>query len=159
MTIEQDTNGLGVKQQYGPLQTNEARYSEKTRTDSQLEIEVAFRGSDFDAVAEAIPFTLGTVPAGSKLREVLAFVPEAFALGGTTPTINIGTEGSAGTNGVEISEAQAEATGFYDLTGAGTWAAILAADTIVEVILDGTSPTVTAAGEIIVRLSFDTAGV
>ena len=81
--------------------------------------------------------------------ECVADVLEAFALGGTTPTINVGTSGSAGTNyGIELSEAQAEAvnTVKYDATAAGTWQSVLAADTTVAVELDGTSPTITSAG-------------
>ncbi|NOQ73238.1 MAG: hypothetical protein GQ574_14620 [Crocinitomix sp.] len=70
-------------------------------------------------------------------------------LGGTTPVIDIGTESTEATNGFTITEAQAEAVGMYDLTSAlaGTWAAGLAADTTVGLLLGGTSPTVTSAGK------------
>lgn len=89
------------------------------------------------------------LPAGATVLEAYAEVTEAFVLGGTTPTINVGTEGSEGTNGVEISEAQAEAVGTYDITStvAGTWANPLAAETTVGLAMDGTSPTVTSAGK------------
>jgi hypothetical protein len=107
---------------------------------------VFIKGSDFSSGSFDTRFT---IPAGAKFLEAYAEVTEAFALGGTTPTINVGTNGSEGTNyGIELSEAQAEATGeVYNGTGAGTWASPLAADTVIGVALDGTSPTVTSAGE------------
>lgn len=89
------------------------------------------------------------LPDGAKFIEAYAEVTEAFALGGTTPTMNIGTSGSAGTDyAIELSEANAEAAGeYYNATGAGTFANPLAADTTIAVELDGTSPTVTSAGK------------
>jgi hypothetical protein len=82
-------------------------------------------------------------------------VKEAFVIGGTTPAIVIGTEGSEATNGFVISEAQGEATGTYDVSGTltGTWAAPLAAATTVGIDMSGTSPTVTDAGlaEVVVK--------
>lgn len=90
-----------------------------------------------------------TLPAGAVIKEAYVEVSEAFVLGGTTPVINVGTEGSESTNGVDVSEAQAEAVGTYDITStlAGTWAAPLAAATTVGISLSGTSPTVTDAGK------------
>jgi hypothetical protein len=97
-----------------------------------------------------------TIPAGSKFIEAYAEVSEEFALGGTTPTINVGTNGSEGTNyAIELSEAQAEATGnVYNSTGAGTFAAVLTADTAIGVALDGTTPTVTDAGKLKVVIRY-----
>lgn len=97
-----------------------------------------------------------TIPAGSKFIEAYAEVSEAFVLGGTTPTINIGTNSSEGTNyAIELSEAQAEATGnVYNATGAGTWANVLTANTAVGIALDGTSPTVTDAGKLKVVIRY-----
>lgn len=88
------------------------------------------------------------IPAGASIETVFVKVKEAFALGGTTPTILFGTDGSEVTNGFVISEAQAEATGTYDVTSTltGTWDAPLAAETTVGVALGGTSPTVGTAG-------------
>lgn len=80
--------------------------------------------------------------------EAFVTVKKAFALGGTTPTIVVGTSGSEATNGVSISEAQAEAAGTYKLTLAGTWASAISADTTVGVALGGTTPTATLAGEL-----------
>ena len=91
-----------------------------------------------------------TIPAKAIIEDVYMEVTEAFVLGGTTPVIDVGTEGSEATNGFTITEAQAEAVGMYDLTGAlaGTWAAGLAAETTVGLLLGGGgSNTVTSAGK------------
>lgn len=107
---------------------------------------VYVKGSDFTSGSFDTRLTL---PAGAKFLEAIAEVTEAFALGGTSPTINIGANSSEGTNyAIELSEANAEAVGtYYNSTGAGSFASVLAADTVVGVALDGTSPTVTDAGE------------
>lgn len=105
---------------------------------------------DGDMVSdEAFPLIAPTLPAGAVIEKVTVVVEEAFVLGGTSPVIEVGTEGSEATNGFTITEAQAEAAGTYDLTSAlsGTWAAPLAAETTVGIDLAGTSPTVTAAGQ------------
>lgn len=98
---------------------------------------------------EAFPLLAPKLPAKSIIEDVYMEVTEAFVLGGTTPVIEIGTEGSEATNGFTISEAQAEAVAIYDLTSAlsGTWAAGLAAETTIGIDLAGTTPTVTSAGK------------
>lgn len=109
---------------------------------------------DLDAemvAAAGYPLMAPILPAGSRVTKVFMEVSEVFALGGTTPAIEIGTEGSEATNGFTITEAQAEALGVYDLTAAlsGTWSATtgLLAATTLGIALSGTSPTVTAAGK------------
>ena len=105
-------------------------------------------------------FPLGALPpklpAKVDIRAVWIDVTEAFVLGGTSPVIEVGTEGSEATNGFTISEAQAEATGIYDVTSAlsGTWASPLAAATTVGIDLAGTSPTVTSAGKLKVVIEY-----
>ena len=90
-----------------------------------------------------------TVPAGSLMVSAYIDVSEVFALGGTTPTILVGTASSEVTNGCVVSEALAEAKATTAVTSTftGTWAAALAADTKVGVVLGGTSPTATTAGK------------
>ena len=156
---KENSAGLGVYNNYGPRQTDEGRAGQINTAGVVKELQINFRGSDFDSNGVALLDT-ATLPAGSKFIEAYASVQEAFVLGGTTPTINVGTSGSAGTNyGIELSEAQAEsaATAIYNDTGAGTWASVLAAATTVAVELDGTSPTVTDAGEatIVIRYIAD----
>jgi len=89
------------------------------------------------------------IPANAIIEDVYMEVIEAFVLGGTTPVIDVGTEGTEATNGFTITETQAETVGMYDLTSAlsGTWAAGLAADTTVGLLLGGATPTVTSAGK------------
>lgn len=152
--IESNT-GLGVKTVYGVRSTQEGVLGGGAYPSVGAEIDyvIYIRGDDFTSGAFD---TKVTVPAGSKFLSAQVEITEAFALGGTTPTMNIGTSSSAGTNyGLELSEAQAEATNpIYNATGAGTWANPLAADTVVAVELDGTSPTVTSAGKAKVVLRF-----
>ena len=70
-------------------------------------------------------------------------VTEAFALGGTSPTILIGDSNDPDRFGV-LSEANAEAVGAYTLSVAAT--PHTTARTL-AVTLGGTSPTVTSAGK------------
>lgn len=150
----EDSAGLSVYNHYGPRFTQDGIVSGgKTRTAGVMQEAVIYiKGSDFTSGSFDTRLTL---PAGSTFVEAIAEVTEAFVLGGTTPTINVGTNTSEGTNyGIELSEAQGEATGaYYNATGAGTWAAPLAAATAVGVALDGTTPTVTSAGlaKVIIR--------
>jgi hypothetical protein len=106
---------------------------------------VRFAGDNYSLVSFVLP-------AGATIVDKpLVEIEEAFALGGTTPTINIGVSGSHGTNYFcEISEAQAEAAGTYiSAAPAGTLAVDtpLAANATIVVALDGTNPTITAAGK------------
>lgn len=113
---------------------------------------------DGDMLGKAAwPLLAPKLPKGAKIRQVLLVITEAFVLGGTTPAIKIGTATTEATNGVSITEAQAEALGTVDLTGtlAGTWANPLAAATTVGIALAGTSPTTTTAGRGRVVIRYD----
>jgi len=154
MTLE-NTAGLGVNNHYGHRETEYGKVGggKLPVQGSVDEIVIYVKGSDFDGGTSFD--TKAYIPAGSLVREAYAEVTEAFALGGTTPTMNVGTSGSAGTNySIELSEANAEATGQYDGTPAGTHAAVLAADTTIAVELDGTTPTVTDAGQMKVVIRY-----
>ena len=111
------------------------------------ELAIEFTGADINnGVAQLIK---NVIPKNALITRVIARVKQAFVLGGTTPTILIGTNGSEATNGVSISSAQAGALAMVGpLTQNGTWSTELAADTIVNVTLGGTSPTVTSAGRL-----------
>lgn len=146
---KENTAGLGVYNVYGPRTTAEGR-SGDIRTDGvEKELELDFRGDNYSLVS-------ATLPKGAKFLSATVKIVEAFNLGGTSPTILVGTSGSAATNyGVSVSEANAEAAGtvVFNATGAGTWANPLAAATTVAVALGGTSPTATSAGlaKVVVR--------
>lgn len=85
------------------------------------------------------------LPAYCRIEDVYLEVEEVFVLGGTSPVVNVGTDGSETTNGIEITESQLETVGVYDLTStlAGTWAAAggITAETTLGIVMDGTSPT------------------
>lgn len=136
---KEKSSGLGVYNVYGPRKTDEGRVGDINTAGVVKEMQIDFRGDTYEYVE-------GFLPAGAKVLDAYAKVSEAFVLGGTTPTIAIGTSGSAPTNGVKLTEAQAEATGVYALALAGTWANVLAAATTVKVELGGTTPTVTSQG-------------
>lgn len=109
-----------------------------------------------DAVGNDAFLTRLGIPVGAIIKGVTVQVKQAFVLGGTTPTILIGTEGSEVTNGFPISAAQANAIGTYDLTASrtGTWNAPIAAALVVGVALGGTGPTITSAGRMDVLISY-----
>lgn len=134
----------GVKNYYGAKGRHEAVQGVLETDGCVKEGVVVFGGDNYDKVS----FTL---PAGAAILEApLVEIAEAFVLGGTTPTINIGVSGSHGTNYLaEISETNAEAVGTYaSAAPAGTLAvnAPLAAAATIVVALDGTNPTITSAG-------------
>lgn len=138
-----------VNNHYGPRETGKTAGVTRTAgfmKELTMDIDGTMVGN------EAFALLAPKIPAGSRIEDVFVEVTEAFVLGGTSPVIEVGTEGSEATNGFTITEAQAEAVGVYDLTSAlsGTWSAAtgLAAETTVGIDLAGTSPTVTAAGKL-----------
>ncbi len=147
MSVE-NTAGLGVNASYGPREREVGKLSGGlvSKHGSVFEAVVYIRGNDFDGGTSFD--TELTIPAGGVFLDATCEVNEVFALGGTTPTINVGTNGSEGTNYVlELSEASAESLSTsINRTGAGDFANPLTADAAIGVALDGTSPTVTADG-------------
>lgn len=125
----------------------------KFSTDGAMQ-ELVFELNGSMVSAQAFSALAPTIPKSAKVLQVLVEVTEAFVLGGTTPIIRVGTSGGTTANGIQISEAQAEAIGIYDVTstGAGTWANTAGANlgssvTTVGINLTGTSPTSTTAGK------------
>lgn len=98
------------------------------------------------------------LPAGAIIRDVWYDGETAFALGGTSPTILIGTSGSEVTNGFVISEAVGESTNTARLTSTltGTWAVNtpIQARTAIGIALGGTSPTIDRNGKARVTIEF-----
>lgn len=97
--------------------------------------------------AQDFPLMRPKIPALSRVQECFLEVEEVFNVTGTTPGVSIGTRTSEAANGLDITEAQLEAIGMYNLTStlAGTWAAAggLTAATEVGIVLTGTTPAVT----------------
>ena len=141
-----------VSNHYGPRTSTSAKGV--LETDGVVnELSIEFTGAEVSAGAYVLlaPY----LPAGAIVQAAYLRVKEAFTLGGTTPTIEVGTEGSEATNGFTITEAQAEAVATYNLTSAlsGTWAAPLAAQTTIGLAMAGSSPTsaATGVGEVVIR--------
>jgi len=140
MSYESNT-GIGVSNHYGARTIGGAIGTIKSEgAFSELSINITGEMLNSSFRPEVV------LPAGSLPVEAFVDVSEAFILGGTSPAIVVGTSASEGTNGCEVDEATAEAVGTEDITASltGTWAASLAADTVVGVALGGTSPTATA---------------
>jgi len=160
MTFESNT-GLGTRNHYGPRSAREGIEGSIKTEGSLQELTLKFTGDNIND--DVFSSNLSVLPAGARVHDVAFAVSEVFVLGGTTPTINIGTDGSEATNGISLAEAQGEAAGVYygdqqnQETGVGingTWAAELAADTQVSIALGGTTPTVTAAGYCTVTIRY-----
>lgn len=133
----------GVSNFYGPRHRHEGVQGAMSTIGAERELVVVFSGDTYLSVTGALP--AGAAVVGNSMVEVV----EVFALGGTTPVINIGVSGSEGTNRLaQLSEAQAEALGTYSIASAGTLAVNtpLAAAVVIKVALGGTTPTITTAG-------------
>lgn len=120
------------------------------------ELVIDFDGRYFaDDFIGARPYVL---PAGAVIKNVYIDVEEAFTLTGTTPALEVGTEGSEATNGFTVTEAQLEATGSENLTSAlsGTWDAEtpLAANTTIGFALSGTNPVMDPSGKARITIQF-----
>ncbi len=140
MSGYEDSAGLNVHNHYGARKLGSVAGKIKTEgAENQLTLIVTGETLNSTFLPEVV------LPAGSVVTKAVAQVTEAFDLGGTTPTIAVGTADSETTNGVELDETSAETAGYYDITAdlAGTWdaEAALAADTTIGVDMGGTSPT------------------
>lgn len=134
----------GVSNYYGPRHRHESVPGRLGHQGADREVVIKFSGDTYLTLADVIP--AGAMVVGNAMVEI----EEAFVLGGTTPVINIGVQGSEGTNRLaQVSEAQAEAVGTYSIASAGTLAlnTVLAADAAIRIALGGTTPTITSAGK------------
>ena len=151
------TNPDGLRNHYGTRAAgDEANFGTNGDVGPRKSLVVDLKGTDFTAGVYTGPTI--TIKAGFTWRSGLAEVTEAFNLGGTTPTINVGISSTEATNrAAQLSEAQAEAIGVYNMAGAGTLAANtpLAADSTLNIALGGTTPTVTTVGKVRITIEFD----
>lgn len=147
-------NSDGLRVGFGTNQPDFSSVAEHKTEGVNREARFVLDGEKFSGgtyqfeVTEVLP--VGVIPTYAHVR-----VTEAFALGGTSPTIQIGDAGDADRFGA-LSEANAEATGTYTLTVAAT---PLAAAQTLAVTLGGTSPTVTSAGKATVVIGYRTMNV
>lgn len=151
------TNADGLRYHFGTRASgDEANFGTYGDVGSRKELVFEIKGTDFTAGVYTGPTI--TLKAGFVWRSGVAEVTEAFNLGGTTPTLNVGVSGSEATNrAAQLSEAQAEAIGVYNMAGAGTLAANtpLAADQTLSIALGGTTPTVTTVGKVRITVAYD----
>lgn len=142
--MAKETSSNGVTNFYGPRHRHEGVQGAMSTIGAERQLVILFSGDTYTTVTGALP--AGAVVVGNAVVEVV----EAFDLGGTTPVINVGVQGSEGTDRLaQLSEAQAEAVGTYSVASAGTLAANtpLAAAVVIKVALGGTTPTATTAGK------------
>lgn len=143
------TNADGLKVGFGPNLADFSSQGIQRQNSNEVVVSFVLDGEKFSGGTyqfdsqEIVP--VGAVPLYCHIR-----VTEAFALGGTTPTIQVGDAGSA-TRYAALSEANAEAVGTY--TASVTATPLTAAGTI-AVSLGGTTPTVTSAGRATVTLAY-----
>lgn len=152
--IEQ-SSGLGADMFYGVRPTEIVRASQEWTGGKDYDMTLSFKG---DQISQNI-----TIPAGAIILRTMLDVRVAFALAGTTPAVEVGTNGSEATNGFTITEAQIEAVAITDLTSAlsGTWDAEvdLAADTVVGIALSGTSPVLSVGvGHAVITITWKAGG-
>lgn len=141
----ENSAGLGVYNYYG------ARDSGKTAGIINTVGSIVEASYIVDAaMVDGTTPQVAKIPAKAKIIGVYAKVTEAFVLGGTNPTILIGTDTSEVTDGAVLDDSLAEVVGTYDITATltGTWASELAAETTVGFSLGGTTPTKTTAGRV-----------
>lgn len=129
---------------------------------AQKTLTVFINASDFTSGTATYNGTTLVIPAGFTVKSVTAEVITAFAaMGGTTPTLNVGVSGSVSTNrAAQLSNAQVQVVGPLDLTStaAGTLASAtpLLASVTLTVGLGGTTPTVTSGvGKIQVEIRYE----
>lgn len=138
-------SGLGVSNYYGARNTGGA-VGVEDQDGSSLVVSIQLTGQSLnDGYLPPV-----TVPKGALFRRAALRVDEAFVIGGTTPTVSFGANGSVGTNYIILTEAELENIGSKvpASTGAGTWAVGSSTGTTaaakVAQALGGTSPTVDA---------------
>lgn len=151
------SNSDGLRVHFGTRRSgDEANFGTYGDVGTQKELVFELKGTDFTAGVYTGPTI--TLKAGFTWRSGIAEVTEAFNLGGTTPTLNVGISASESTNrAAQLSEAQAEAIGVYNMAGAGTLAANtpLAADSTLNIALGGTTPTITTVGKVRITVKYD----
>lgn len=152
------SNADGLRIHYGRRLTNdEANFGQQREAGSDKYLIAEFRGSDFTASTGVYNGPTIVLKAGFIVREVSVEVLEVFVLGGTTPTIAVGTSGSEVTNFLtKLTQAQAQAVATLVIAPGGTLAVdtVVAADTTITAAMGGTTPTITAAGRLKVAVRY-----
>lgn len=137
MSYQANPSGIGVGKTYGGRTLYEHSEGQTRTAGYDVELVLEFNSENFTHISKVIP-------EGAIIKSANADVVEEFTFtGGSTPTIDIGTEGSEATNGTGLDLTSA---GVEEGTLAGTWTSALTADTTVAVTTSG-SPTSVDAGK------------
>ena len=158
-------NADGLRVGFGPNLADFSSVGEHKTNGADKELRIVIDGEKFTGgiyqfdATEVLP--VGAVPLYAHAR-----VTEVFVLGGTTPTIQIGSTSSTGsvpnapsaavgTAAIagSVSEANAEALGTYTLSVTATPLTATTAG-VLQVTLGGTTPTVTAAGRMTLVIGY-----
>lgn len=137
MSYESNPAGIGVGKSYGYRSLYEGSAGVTRTAGYKNEIVIDFDHTNYDRVSKVIP-------EGAVVLESYVDVIEAFTFtGGTSPAIEIGTNGSEATNGAGL---DFSTTGVNVGTLAGTWTSPIATDTTIGVAATG-APTSVDAGK------------
>ena len=107
----------GVSSQYGAYETGRATGIINTAgANHQMVIDLTGAALDDKIIPPQ------HMPAGATVTKAYVFVEEVFVLAGSS-VVEFGEAGAEATNGVSITEANLESTGYTDITAglAGTW--------------------------------------
>lgn len=115
----ENSAGIAVNNHYGARSTGGSVGVEHSK-DSVHQLSITLTGESLNS--SFVPPVV--IPKGAHFLRAILTVDEAFAVSGTSPTIEVGSAGSTATNGFVITEAELEAPGTKVLTsaGVGTWA-------------------------------------
>lgn len=141
----ENSAGIGVNNFFGPRNTG-GSVGVETSESSTHNLSIALTGETLSG--SFLPPVV--LPKGAKFVRAVLRIDEAFNLGGTSPTVQIGAAGSVATNGIVLTETEMETVGTKTpaSTGVGTWAQASTTGTTaaakVAFALGGTAPTVDA---------------
>lgn len=140
----ENSSGLGIYNHYGPRDVGGTVGVEQS-SDGVHQLSITFTG---DSLNEPFISPYKMLQGAHVLRTILR-VDQAFALTGTTPTVQFGSTGSVATNGIALTAAELGAIGtkLPADQGKGTWSPTsttgLTSNDRVAVLLGGTTPAVT----------------
>lgn len=144
MSREANT-GLNVDNIYGPRNVPDMARGNMKTEGSYNEMTLEISGENIN---DSLTSVLNTLPAGIRFVDFYVEVQEAFVVSGTTPALEVGTNGTEVTNGFTISESILETVGISAIstTFAGTWASTLTGETDLGLALSGSGAAVTGVG-------------
>tara|TARA_R110000787_G_scaffold193899_2_gene305422 strand:+ start:6815 stop:7300 length:486 start_codon:yes stop_codon:yes gene_type:complete len=112
---------------------------------------IYLNGDEFAGGAVAVASS-GTLPAGSVVIGATMEITSAITMGNADNDIVIGTSTSEATNGVDFDNTTGAVGTYAHAAINGTWAAPLAADTVVGIDVSGTTPSMDAGlAKVVIR--------